>query len=96
MMNEPDKRIWKSYVWHEDKCFFVSTIQRTYETWGGYSRGQETITWEYDYKNHKRGKLIHQAGHVCDHQAVCRCLINWGEIPNEDDERWERMGGKVF
>lgn len=84
-------RIWKSYVWHENKCWFVSTIERDYETYEGIHRGQETIAWEYDWETSKRGKMVGQGGHICDHQAICRCLINWGEIPDEDDERWERF-----
>lgn len=86
-------RIWKSYVWHGEKCWFVSTIERDYDTYGGIYRGYETLAWEYDWDKAERGALVHQAGHVCAHQAVCRSLINWGEIPERDDERWTRMGG---
>ena len=94
MEYEPNKRIWKSYVFHADKCFFVSTIERTYETYAGPSRGQETLVWAYDWdKSERLGGILYQGGHVCDHQAACRCLINWGEIPDEDDERWKRFQG---
>ena len=88
---EKDNRIWKSYVWHEEKCFFVSTIEREYDTYEGTMRGQETLAWIYDWEKSERGELIRQAGHICDHQAICRCLINYGEIPDEDDERYLRF-----
>ena len=93
MEYKPDKPIWKSYVFHNNKCFFVSTIERDYETFAGISRGQETLVWEYDWDKRERLgiKILYQGGHICDHQAVCRCLINWGEIPDEEDERWKRF-----
>lgn len=89
---EPDARIWKSYVWHKGKCFFVSTIERDYHTAAGTIRGEETMVWTYDWEKHERGdKIIYHGGHICDHQAACRCLINYGEIPDEEDERWKRF-----
>lgn len=88
---ELDNRVWKSYVWHKDKCWFVSTIERDYDTYEGVSRGQETIVWEYDYEASARGKMIAQGSHICDHQTMCRNLINDGVIPDEDDEKWERF-----
>lgn len=88
----PDERVWKSYVWHNDKCFFVSTINRTYSTCCGSSRGLETIVWEYDYEKHERGKLIYQTGNLPRHEDLCRCLIYFGEIPADDeDPRWRRV-----
>jgi len=88
---EPDNRVWKSYVWHEGKCYFVSTIERDYDAGEYISRGQETLVWDYDWDKAERGEMIGQGGHICDHQAICRCLINWGEIPDEDDERYQRF-----
>ena len=87
------KPIWKSYVFHNNKCFFVSTIERDYETFAGILRGQETFVWKYDWDKRVRLgiEILHQGGRICDHQAVCRCLINWGEIPDEEDERWKRF-----
>lgn len=88
----PDKPIWKSYVFFENKCFFVSTIERDYETIEGTTRGQETLVWAYDWEKRERiGEILYHGGHIVDHQATCRCLINWGEIPDEEDERWERF-----
>lgn len=91
MNEQPDNRVWKSYVWHKADCYFVSTIERDYHTFCGPSRGQETIVWRYDYAKSERGEMIHQAGNIRDHAAICRCLILWGEIPDEDDERYQRF-----
>lgn len=87
----PDKPIWKSYVWHIDKCFFVSTIERAYDTCAGATRGQETIVWAYDWDKCERGEMLHQAGHVGDHQQICLCLIAEGLIPDENDKRTARF-----
>lgn len=87
----PNVPVWKSYVWHKDKCFFVSTIERTYDTYAGSTRGSETLVWEYDWQKAERGKMLHQAGNVHDHQQICRCLIAEGLFPDEDDERTKRF-----
>lgn len=89
--DQPNIPIWKSHVWHEDQCFFVSTIERTYDTYEGQFRGEETLVWKYDWKKRERLNLIHQANGIRDHQAICRCLIEFGEIPDEEDERWKRF-----
>ena len=88
---EPDIPVWKSYVWHKDKCFFVSTIERTFDTIEGSSRGQETLAWEYDWDKKERGKLLHQAGNICDHKQICHSLIAEGEFPDEDNPKTARF-----
>jgi hypothetical protein len=85
------KRIWKSYVWHGDKCYFVSTIERTYDTIAGSIRGQETLVWEYDWDKAERGSLVHQGCDVYDHARICRCIIAEGIMPDEDDPRTARF-----
>ncbi len=81
-----NKPIWKSYVRHDDKCYFVSTIERTYDTYTGRTtRGQETLVWEYDWDKGERGEMLHQAGRIGDHQEICRSLINEGDMPPEED-----------
>lgn len=87
----PDNRVWKSYVWHKDKCWFVSTIERDYDTYAGLTRGKETIVWDYDWETNERGDLIHQGGGVHDHQIICRCLISEGECPDENNPKHERF-----
>lgn len=91
MNYEPDKPVWKSYVWHRDKCFFVSTIERNYDTYEGTIRGFETLVWDYDWVNTKRGELIYQAGGIQDHQQICRSFIAEGMPPDEDNPRTERF-----
>jgi len=86
-----ENRVWQSYVWHKDKCFFVSTIKRDFDTCAGRTSGDETMTWEYDWDKTERGKWIGQSGGVLDHQATCQCLIKFGEIPDADDERYLRF-----
>ncbi len=80
-----DNQVWKSYVWYEGKCFFVSTIERDFDTYEGTFRGKETITWEFDWDKQKRGELVHQAGGILDHQNICRALLATGKFPKEDD-----------
>ena len=91
MKEEPDNRIWKSYVWHKEKCFFVSTIDRSYETYEGSIRGIETLVWEFDWQTAERGALIYQSSGVSGHQTICRCVIAEGEMPDENNPNHERF-----
>lgn len=86
-----NKTIWQSYVWHEGKCFFVSTIERNFDTCEGTMRGMETLVWQYNFEAKEREEIIYQAGGVHDHQNVCRCLIALGVVPDENDERTARF-----
>jgi len=83
--------IWKSYCFRAGKCWFVSTIERTFDTQIGTVRGQETIVWEYDWNRRERLEMVHQASGIADHQRICRCLIAEGLIPDENDERTKRF-----
>jgi hypothetical protein len=82
----PNIAIWKSYVYHGDKCWFVSTIERNYDTAVGVIRGKETLVWNYDEEKRERGKLIHQAEGLRDHQDICRELIRNGSLPTDDED----------
>ena len=81
-----DKRLLKSYVWHGDECFFVSTIER--DATG--VRITETIAWEYDYPLRARRKQVAEVGGRGDgfiqHLSVCRELFETGKYVHE----WER------
>ena len=55
-----DDRIIKTYVWHGDKCFFVSTIERESSAMLWPRRYNETIVWSYDWKTAERGEMLHQ------------------------------------
>lgn len=85
-MSDPNKHVWKSYVWHEDKCFFVSTIKRTYETYDGESRDFETLVREYDYAARELGRIVYQASGLTDHNEICRSVIATGEMPKEEQD----------
>jgi hypothetical protein len=89
--HQPNVAVWKSCVWHKEKCFFVSTIERTFDTAAGSTRGLETLVWEYNFDKQERGALRHQAAGICDHKQICHCLIAEGLFPNEDDERTRRF-----
>jgi hypothetical protein len=86
-----NKAIWQSYVYYGEKCFFVSTVNRVYDTCVGSVRGDETLVWEYNPVTKEQGELIYQVEGVPAHQAICRCLINTGEIPDRDSEEFERF-----
>lgn len=88
---EKDNCIWKSYVWHKGDCFFISTIERTFDTFEGSIRGLETLVWKYDWEKRERGTLVHQAGGILDHERICRCLIAEGLFPDENDPRTARF-----
>lgn len=85
-------RIWQSYVWHGEKCFFVSTIQRKYDTYQGETTGPETMVWSYDHEKQQRiGSVIGHMGGVINHQQICRCLIAEGIMLDENDPKHERF-----
>lgn len=75
----PDNSRAKSYVFHEDECFFISTIERDSSMPADPpSRIYETIVWEYDWKMTKRGGLLYQDGSSAHnleiHFEMCRQL----------------------
>ncbi len=83
-----DKGLIQSYVHHEDKSFFVSTIDRnSSSTQGG--RYAETIVWEWDSLERKRGSILYQGGagegSIRTHQAMCLELFKTGLIANDHD-----------
>lgn len=81
----PDIPIWKSYIFYKDKCFFVSTIERTYDTPSGEFRGQETLVWDYDYLAKERKNLVFQSGNIIEHSKICLSLIRTGKFPKDEN-----------
>lgn len=81
-------RVAKSYVWHGDQCFFVSTIDRDSSSMMG-GRYAETFVWEYDWDKADRGKMVGQAdglaGSVATHFRVCRALRDHGALNDEKE-----------
>lgn len=78
-----DERIIKTYVWHGEKCFFVSTIERDSSADEGPRRYNETLVWEYDWEKGERGKMIDQLGDhkgsISVHQKAVEMLHETGE-----------------
>lgn len=81
-----DERVIKSYVWHEGKCFFVSTIERDSSAMLGPERYYETMVWEFDWKKNERGAWIAQEGcsrgFLREHFSMCERLHETGD-PNK-------------
>ena len=65
-----DVRKLKTYVWHGDKCFFVSTIERESSAMvqPPAPRFNETLAWNYDWDRGVRGDIVAQdgEGEACD------------------------------
>jgi len=84
-----DERKLKSYVFHGDACFFVSTIMRDSSAVGYPSRYAETMTWEYDWKTNERGKCVDQDGSgdaLTQHMRVASDFYRYGKRKDDDDE----------
>jgi hypothetical protein len=84
-----DNKIIKSYVWHKEKCFFLSTIERDSSALEPM-RFNETLVWEYDWDKRERGKMLYQGedirGFIDQHIDFCRQLFETGEIKEARDE----------
>lgn len=69
-----DTPIIKTYVWHEGKCFFVSTIERDSSAGDMPCRYTETMVWEYDWEGRERGKQVLEgdggAGSIRTHMEI--------------------------
>ncbi len=82
-------KVMQSYVWHDGKCFFVSTINRESSEVLAYGhRYAETMVWEYDPETRERGDLVGQfdgvEGTIGTHVSVCRKLNDTGSVKDED------------
>lgn len=79
---QPNKTLIASYVHHEDRCFFVSTIDRNSSAMTG-GRYAETLVWEYDWAVKTCGKLVGQdegpEGSIKKHLEMCQRLLESGQ-----------------
>jgi hypothetical protein len=79
-----DDRIIKTYVWHKDQCFFVSTIERDSSAMESMTYN-ETIVWEYNYERRERGEMIFHdddsKGSIDTHQRIVESLYSTGLLP---------------
>ncbi len=91
MTDEPSKPLLQSYVYNGDHCWYVSTVERTFDTAVGQTRGLETLVWEYDDKERVRGEMVGHMGGLNDHIAICRCFIAEGVMLDDNGEQHERF-----
>lgn len=86
--NEHDPRLIKSYVFHKDNCFFVSTINRESSSMYGGTYA-ETMVWCFDWATNERKNLIWQGeggtSSINTHLSICKRLFETG-IPDEPEE----------
>jgi len=80
-----------SYVNHEDKCFYVSTITR--ESSAMLAAGHlynETIVWEWDWVKHERGRMLYQdedsRSSIAQHLEICDRLWQTGSPEKPEPE----------
>lgn len=80
----------QTHVWHGDKGFFVSTINRTSSAAAAYGRVYaETMVWEWDAKTRDRGAMVGQdeggKDAIMSHLAMVKRIHETGscEIPDE-------------
>ena len=85
-----DERKLKSYVWHKDQCFFVSTIMRDSSAFVSPApRYAETMAWEYNWDTQERGKQVGMTGDgpaFKQHFVMCEQLYKNGIFKEAGDE----------
>jgi hypothetical protein len=83
-------RVIQSYLYHDGKCFFVSTINRESSSMKGGTYA-ETMVWDCEPDTHVRGLCLWQGeamtGSIRTHLAVCQRIADTGicDVP-EDEE----------
>lgn len=86
-----DTKLIKSYVWHGEQCYFVSTINRESSAALAYgARYAETMVWLFDWSKNQRTDLVHQGEgpehSIQTHFSICRKLYEHGlkGVRNDD------------
>jgi hypothetical protein len=79
----------QTYVWHDGKLFFVSTIERASSSAYGPERYNETMVWECNPETRERHEsfiLQDEDGKGCigTHQRICSDIYRSGEPPKND------------
>ena len=81
-----NNKVMQSYVWHDDKCFYVSTVNRESSATHGGGTYAETMVWEYDYDSRSRGDIVGEGefltGSIFTHLAICKRIHETGK-PDE-------------
>lgn len=85
-----NKSLIQSYVYFEDKCFYVSTINRRSSAINNPCMFSETLVWACDRKTNERGALIGQEAGIKDsiktHIKVCELILKTGKCEEEENE----------
>lgn len=89
-MELPDETLIQSYVWHNDDCFFVSTIDRDSSAVLGPRRFSETLVWGYDWKKRESKSLRYERDgirhSIYQHLKICQELFETGELKDPNLE----------
>ncbi len=79
----------QTYVRHDDKWFYVSTINRDCSAVESPYRYAETLVWEYNLETKLAGKLIGQfedgENRIAQHQEVVDGLYKRGTAEHKED-----------
>lgn len=80
----------RTHVWHNDKCFLVSTINRASSAPAAYgAEYAETMVWEWDSMRGVCGELLGQAeapaGSIHMHQGLVTRLFVQGSLEGVDE-----------
>ena len=86
-MTLSDHRVMKSYVWFDNQCFYVSTVNLAAPADGkGSPAGlfSETMVWRCNFDTHEVGECIYtgadDAGSIDLHLSVCDLLNRFGQV----------------
>ncbi len=83
-----DVRIIKSYVWHGDDCFFISSIERDSSAICEPPpiRFYETIIWKWDWTKKERGELVWSNGgiHTLEQHFLMATALRAGGVEGLD------------
>ena len=86
-----NKTLAQTHIWHGDKCFFVSTINRQSSATLAYGAVySETLVWEWDDETKQRGAMVGQDEHCEDslfaHQRMVLRLFDTGSCEEIGEE----------
>ena len=85
-----DNTLIQSYVSHDGKRFFISTIDRESSSPLG-GRYAETMVWRWDKGDEQRGEMLSMhddmRGSIRTHQAVESAYFSFGRIPDDEADK---------
>lgn len=73
----------QSFVWHNNKRYFISTIERDCSSLNVQTRYNETIVWDWPVGQEQRGTMLFMdediAGSISNHISICNRVYSSGE-----------------